>query len=193
MKQTHSLCLAWTNSVPLCSRQVARGSLAWGDPKETGGFLGWKDHKDPLAREACRENRAPPACLGSRALPWVLGSPWGFPLETPSHGRERGGRARPQLLSSMGPALLVPATCFLAQPVGLPLNNVLFVVLCTNWLLSFLSQGRAPTDQHIKQVCMRVIRGKYIIAAWLFVCFKGGGFWILVISRLFYTICRHVQ
>lgn len=53
-----------------------------------------------------------------------------------------------------------PAIWLLAQPVSLPSNNVLFLAPCTNWLLSFLSQGRAPTDQHIKQVCMRVMQGK---------------------------------
>lgn len=59
----------------LCSRWVTLGSLAWGGLKVVGGFPEWRDQKDHRDPEACRENRAPPACLASRALRWVAGSP----------------------------------------------------------------------------------------------------------------------
>lgn len=91
----------------LCSRWVTPGSLAWGGLKVVGGFPEWRDQKDHRDPEACRENRAPPACLASRALRWVAGSVHPFSVGTPSHSTR--GRGRP-LLGSVGSCpVVIPA------------------------------------------------------------------------------------
>lgn len=176
--------------MPFCYRWVTSGSLAWGGLKEVGGSLAWKDREDRLDPEACRGNRVPLACLVSRALRWVEGSPCGFSVETLSHStRGWGSLARPDISSwavwARGP-VVNPATWFPAKSVcQFTINHVLLVVLCLNCLFSLLPQGRAPTDQHIKQVCMRVMQGKQRSGLMFSGCFKGGRLWMMLMAILF--------
>lgn len=167
MLSRRCLCYPGCYNVSFYSRRVTLGSLARGGLKEVGGFLERKDQEDLPDREACRENRAPPACPVSRALQWVVGSPgvslWRLHPMAAGGGADGEGAAgldQTATPQQQGPALLQsqpPGPCWACQ---FRRYNVLFVVPCVNCLSSLLSQGRAPTDQHIKQVCMRVMQGE---------------------------------